>query len=102
MGKHPYGERYLDSNSPPSTATGLIIRQWYERDEINHNPSWFESLVFMKKEPRYFVFRWISGSYDYHCKYNGGMCGGFTAAMGYWHYATEEERDAKYAELIKE
>ena len=102
MNKHPYGEKVLDLNEPPSGATGLVIRQWYERDEINHNPSWFESLAFFKKEPRYFIFRCISGSYDYERRYNGSMCGGYVAKMGYWHYATEKERDEKYAELIKE
>jgi hypothetical protein len=103
MEQHPYGEQVLKYNSPPSGATGLIIRQWYERDEQYGSRSWFGKLVFDEPPQRYFIFKHISGTYDYWCSHNKEfMCGGYTAVMGYWHYDTEEERDRKYAELIKE
>ena len=103
MNTHPYGERVLDHNAPPPGTTGLIIRQWYERDEQYGKRSWFGKMVFGEPDQHYFIFRCISGSYDYTNKYTGeGMCGGYAAKMGYWHFDTEEERDKVYAELIKE
>ena len=90
-----YGERYLDRRSPPSNATGLIIRQWLEKN--THT----KGVFFGNKVDRYYIFRWISGSYDYCNKYQGDMCGGFTAAMGYWHYDTEAERDKVYEQLME-
>lgn len=102
MNTHPYGEKILNLYAPPSGTTGLIIRQWYERDEAYPEPNWFTCMVFGKRKQRYFVFHCISGSYDYECRYNGSMCGGYVAKMGYWHYPTEAERDEKYKSLIKE
>ena len=100
MEMHPYGEQKLDQNCPPSGTTGLIIRQWYTREEQYGSPSWFDKLLGIEKQQRYFIFRHISGSYDYTNRHTGeSMCGGYTAIMGYWHYATESERDQKFKEL---
>lgn len=103
MEQHPYGEKVLDCNAPPSGATGLVIRQWYERDEQFGSRSWFGRLVFGEPEQHYFIFRCISGSHDYRqCHTGEAMRGGYIAKMGYWHYDSEEERDAMYKKLTEE
>jgi hypothetical protein len=100
MDKHPYGEKKLDWYAPPKGATGLVIRQWYIRDEQHGMPDWFRELIGVQKKQRYFIFRCISGSHDYTSRNGESTCGAYTAMMGYWHYETESERDEKFKELI--
>ena len=95
--EHWYGERRLNFNAPPAGATGLIINQWVLKDKVTGR-AW-ERMFGFKPKTRFFIFRKVSGSYDYRS--NGeDMCGGYQALMGYWHFATEEERDRRYDELV--
>ena len=91
VNEHPYGERHLDMFSPPSTATGLIIREYLKTKDYIGITKWFDWLLGRKPQTRYFVFRWIVGTYDYYA-HNEAMCGSFHAAMGYWHFDSKEER----------
>jgi hypothetical protein len=50
MDKHPYGEKKLDWYAPPKGATGLVIRQWYIRDEQHGMPDWFRELIGVQKK----------------------------------------------------
>lgn len=98
MEQHPYGEKILDRYEPPSGATGLTFRERVYKDV--YIPK-LKGLI--SREDRYFIFRVNSGSYDYWSSVNQEeMCGGYAAHMGYWHYATEEERDAEFTRLLSQ
>ena len=89
-----YGERRLDSASPPRRATGLIIREGLFKDEQTTG-----GIIRPLQVKRWFIFRKISGTYDYG-KGQDERTGAFKALMGYWHFETEEERDTEYNNLI--
>lgn len=98
MNEHLFGERRLDRFSPPHGATGLITREEIYKDR-EMPKGWLGKILNPKYKPRYFIFRVVRGTHDYRS--NGEMiCGGYEAHMGYWHYATEAERDDAYDELI--
>lgn len=88
-GEHPYGERVLDWNTPPDGATGLIIDQWLTKSTTSR----------LFRGTQYFIFRNISGSYDYGSGVSA-RCGGFQAKMGYWWFDSEEKRDEYYQWLL--
>lgn len=95
MNKHWYGEMICDLNAPPSSSTGLVIRQWLTVDCCHERPIMarlFGRFFERYKKRRYFIFRHVSGSYDYYA-YGEAMCGGYEAIMGYWHYDSEQKRD---------
>lgn len=87
---HKYGEWTLDINNPPKGATGLIINEWLTKS-THHR---------LFKNNLYFIFRNISGSYDYHTRRGEPRCGAYTAKLGYWWFNTEKERDEYYEWLL--
>lgn len=91
MDKHWFGELILNLNPPPSRPTGLVMREGiYKKTYIR--------LWGLRK--RYFIFMQHIGAHDYWDGHEE-RCGSYTATTGYWHYATEKERDDQYEGLLK-
>lgn len=96
MIKHWYGEIMLNGDTPPDRATGLIIREWFEVDEIDESSLVSKILRLIgcdqSKDMTYFIFRYVSGSYDYGYGVNS-TCGAYECKLGYWHFKSKRERD---------